>query len=133
MLFHSRTTQQRRGPHPEACECVRCVAAETVSRDRFARGDMRLNLDKTTYGTLDAVTVPASTKFVGSYIDPGEEVQARVAAANRAYYQMKTVTREDTGVSKRLKLRLYEGVVKPTLMHNLWTVRRDGGRYWATC
>ena len=35
---------------------------------------------------------------------------------------MKVVTSQENGVSKRLKLRLYEGIVKPTLMLNLWTV-----------
>ena len=45
-----------------------------------------------------------------------------MAAASKAYYRMKTVMRTDSGVSERLKLRLYEGVVKPTLMLSLWTV-----------
>ena len=63
-----------------------------------------------------------STKFVGSYMDPGEEVSARVAAASKAYYRVKTVMRLDSRFSMRLKLRLYEGVVKPTLVLNLWTV-----------
>ena len=35
---------------------------------------------------------------------------------------MKKITSQENGVSKRLKLRLYEGIVKPTLMLNLWTV-----------
>jgi hypothetical protein len=54
-------------------------------------------------------------------MDPDEEVSARVAAANKAYYRMKVVMKMDSGVPERLKLRLYEGVVKPTLMFNLWT------------
>ena len=56
---------------------------------------MRLSLDKTTYGTLDAVRVPASTKFVGSYVGPSEEVNARVTAANKAFYKMKTIMRQE--------------------------------------
>ena len=66
--------------------------------------------------------VPVSTKFVGSYMDPSEEVNARVTAANKAFYKMKTIMRQESGVSKRLKLRLYEGTVKLTLMFSLWTV-----------
>ena len=66
----------------------------------FAQGGVRLNVDKTMYGTLDAERVPASTKFVGSYMDHSEEVSARVAAANKAFYKMKTVMRQDSGVSK---------------------------------
>ena len=102
--------------------CVRCVA-EKVARDElpecFAEGDMKLNVDKTTHGTMDARRVPASTKLVGSYMDPGEEVSARVAAASKAHYRVKGAVKMESGVSKRLKLRLYEGVVKPTLMLSL--------------
>ena len=100
--------------------------AERVSREElpqcFAEGDMKLSVDKSTHGTLDAVRVPGGTKFVGSYLDPSEEVQARVTAASKAYYKLKTVMRQDSGVSKRLKMRLYGGIVKPTLMFSLWTV-----------
>ena len=111
--------------HTQWHVCVRCVA-ERVSREElpecFAEGDMKLGVDKTMCGKMDAKRVPASTKLVGSYMDPGEEVSARVAAASKAYYMMKTVMRSDSGVSKRLKLRLCEGVVKPTLVLSLWPV-----------
>ena len=105
--------------------CVRCVAEKTSREElpeSFAKGDMRLGVDKTTYGTLGAERVPGSTKFVGSYMSPGEEVSARNTAASKAYYKVKTAVRQESGASKRLRLRLYEGVVKPTLMFNLWTV-----------
>ena len=72
VLLHSRNTQQAWGPHAETCECVRCVA-ERVRRDElpecFAEGDMKLSVDRTTYGTMDARRVPASTKLVGSYME----------------------------------------------------------------
>ena len=104
--------------------CVRCIA-ERVSREElpqcFAEGDMKLSVDKATHGTLDAVRVSGGTVLVGSYLDPSEEVQARVTAASKAYYKLKTVVRQDSGVSKRLKVRLYDGTVKPTLVLSLWT------------
>ena len=83
ILFHARTRQQDHGPHTASCECVRCVT-ERTSREElpevFAKGDMRLSVDKTTRGTLGAVRVPASTKLGGSYVGPSEEVSARVTA-----------------------------------------------------
>ena len=96
MLFHARTTQQGHGPHVAICVCVRCVTEKTSREElseSFAKGDMRLNVDKTTYGTLDVERVPGSTKLVGSYMSPSEEVSARVTAASKAYYKMKTVMR----------------------------------------
>ena len=61
-------------------------------------------------------------RWVPGDLDPSEEVQARITAANKAYYKLKTVMSQENGVSKRLKMRLYDGIVKPTLMFNLWTV-----------
>jgi len=125
MFFHARTTQIDHGPHVSPCECVRCIA-ERISKvelpESFAEGDMKLNADKTKYGALDAVHVPKHTKFVGSYLDPSEEVAARVTAANKAHYTMRTIMNKESGVSKKLKLRLYNAIVKPTLIYNLWTI-----------
>ena len=124
MLFHARAAQQDLGPHAANCECVRCTA-ERTSREEppetFAWGDTKLNVDKSTHGTLGAVRVPANTKFVGSYLDPTEEVSERVTAASKAYYKVKTTVSQESGVAKKLKLRLYEGTVKPTLVFSLWT------------
>ena len=62
------------------------------------------------------VRVPANTKFVGSYLDPSEDVSARVTTANKAYYKIKTTMSQESGVAKKLKLRLCDGTVKPTLL-----------------
>ena len=83
---------------------------------------MRLNTNKSKYGKISATSVPESFKFVGSYLDPNEEINARIMAANKAYYRMNTVMNSQSGVSTKLKVRLYNSIVKPVLMFNLWTI-----------
>ena len=73
-------------------------------------------------GELEATQVPEQLKFVGSYVDPDTEVQARITVANKAYYRVKAIMNKERGVGVKVKLRLYNSIVKPALMFNLWAI-----------
>ena len=90
---------------------------------------MRLNTNKSKYGEISATSIiPESFKFIGSYLDPNEEINARIMAANKAYYRMRPIMNSQSGVSTKLKVRLYNSIVKPVLMFNLWTIPARKGQ-----
>ena len=86
-LIHSRELIPEHGPHQLACRCSRCETERLNTIElpaSFQYGQMRLNTNKSKYGEINATSVPESFKFVGSYLDPNEEINARIMAANKA-------------------------------------------------
>ena len=124
-LIHSRELIPEHGPHQLACRCNRCETERLNTIElpaSFQYGQMRLNTNKSKYGEISATSVPESFKFVGSYLDPNEEINGRIMAVNKAYYRMNTVMNSQSGVSTKIKVRLYNSIAKPVQMFNLWTI-----------
>ena len=108
-----------------ACRCSICETERlntTELPDSFQYGQMRLNTAKSKFGEINANSEPESFKFVGSYLNPNEEITTRIIAANRAYYRLRPGMDKQAGVSTKTKVRLYNSIVKPVLMFNVWTI-----------
>ena len=117
-LIHSRELIPKHGPHQLACRCSKCETERLNTIElpaSFQYGQMRLNTNKSKYGETNETSVPESFKFVGSYFDPNEEINARVMAANKAYYRMRPIMNSQSEVRTKFKVRLYNSIVKPVL------------------
>lgn len=56
-------------------------------------------------------------KYLGKNInDRGEDIKERIQAGNRAYYSNKNILK-DKSISKRTKLRIYKGLIRPVVMY----------------
>ena len=125
ILLHTRDLIPEQGPHTITCRCNKCETERPSATElpaSFQYGQMRLNTTKSKFGEINANSIPESFKFVGSYLDSTEEINARIMAANKAYYRLRPIMDKQSGVSTNIKVRLYNSIVKPVLMFNIWTI-----------
>ena len=130
LLHHSRVERGERHTRPrESCQCINCEVKRTNKElvISLEAGQMEVNKKKSVKGLLNKGKVIQKAKFVGGYTDTDKEISERVAASEKAFLGMIAIFKRNSGVTKQTKIRLYNAMVKPILMYNLWAVpfRKD--------
>ena len=130
LMHHGRLEHGEKHTRPRIrCQCTTCEVhrVQTSLIASLEEGHMEVNKDKTTKGVMRK-GIYQNSKFVGGYIEPNKEIEERIAAADRAFYGMAKIFQREAGISKLTKMRLYNAMVKPVLMHNLWAVPLKQGQ-----